>query len=186
MDDRTLTRYAVQAGQGDRRAAEQFVRATQQAVYRLLVHLSSPAVAEDLAQETYLRAFGSLARFRADASARTWLLGIARRVAADHLRRRARSPRQVDGAGWQHHAERAQPRLPGAEDNLAIRHALALLAADRREAFVLTQVLGLSYAETAEVCRCRIGTVRSRVARARNDLRQALNTGAGSAAADSF
>lgn len=180
-DDRALTRWAVRAGQGDRQAALQFVRATQQPVHRLLTHLASHAVAEDLAQETYLRAFHALPRFRADSSARTWLLAIARRVAADHHRRRARQPQQTDTPDWQSHAERSQPQLPGTADTLAIRQALALLATDRREAFVLTQILGLSYAETAQVCHCRVGTIRSRVARARDDLRTALHTETGSA-----
>jgi RNA polymerase sigma-70 factor (ECF subfamily) len=51
-----------------------------------------------------------------------------------------------------------------------LRHLLDTLAPDRREAFIATQVLGLSYAEAAEVCGCPVGTIRSRVARAREDL----------------
>ncbi|MEU4634049.1 sigma factor-like helix-turn-helix DNA-binding protein, partial [Micromonospora chalcea] len=58
----------------------------------------------------------------------------------------------------------------GGDDGVVLRGLIAALAPDRREAFVATQVLGLSYAEAAEVCGCPVGTIRSRVARAREDL----------------
>lgn len=184
IDDVALTRHALRAAGGDGDAARVLVDTTQQQVWRLLVHLSSRDVAEDLTQETYLRAFAALPRFRADASVRTWLLAIARRVAADHLRHQRSRPRVAPGDDWQRAAERAQPRLPGTDDNVALRHALAGLVRERQEAFVLTQVLGLSYAEAAGICGCRLGTIRSRVARARDDLRATLTTGTRSSAAD--
>jgi RNA polymerase sigma-70 factor (ECF subfamily) len=67
---------------------------------------------------------------------------------------------------------RAEPiRLaPDPADSVPARLLLEALDADRREAFVLTQLIGLSYAEAADVCGCPIGTIRSRVARARDDL----------------
>ncbi len=92
MDDAVITEAALAARDGDRAAAARFVELTQQQVWRLLVHLADRGVAADLAQETYERAFGSLRRYRAESPARTWLLAIARHVAADHLRRRARRP----------------------------------------------------------------------------------------------
>jgi RNA polymerase sigma-70 factor (ECF subfamily) len=173
VDDARITELALRARDGHRDAAGAFVAATQQQVWRLLVHLADPSVAEELAQETFERALGSLRRYRGEAPARSWLLSIARRVAADHLRRRARrpvSPAEV--------AEDDRPlgRAPGADpaESVALRQALAALDADRREAFVLTQVVGLRYEEAAAVCRCPVGTIRSRVARARADLVDAL------------
>ncbi len=72
--------------------------------------------------------------------------------------------------------ERTQPRhLPGFDDGIALAELLAALPDDRREAFVLTQMLGLPYAEAADVSDCPIGTVRSRVARARTSLIAWLN-----------
>ena len=62
------------------------------------------------------------------------------------------------------------PAQPDASGQVAAANLLARLSPERREAFVLTQVLGLSYAEAAEVCGCPVGTIRSRVARARMDL----------------
>lgn len=169
MDE--LTRSAVAAGRGDEAAATAFVRASQAEVWRLLAHLTTREVADDATQETYLRAFRSLRGFRGEASARTWLLSIARRVAADHLRGRARRPYEVGEPSPDAAA------APDPTSGVAIRLLVRRLDPQRREAFVLTQVLGLSYAEAAQVCECPVGTIRSRVARARDDLVSALGDG---------
>lgn len=175
MDNEQLTRYAIAAKQGDRDAAAAFVRGTQRQVWQLLRHLTETRVAEDLTQECYLRAFRSLKSFRAESGARTWLFSIARRVAADHLRQRRRHPQLTNCEDWNSVSERTQAQdLPGMAENYALRSALVTLDADRREAFVLTQIVGLSYAEAAVACGCRIGTIRSRVARARADLAEQL------------
>ena len=93
VPDDEITRWALAAKAGDRAAAEAFVRATQRDVQRMLAHLSGPAEADDLSQETFLRAMRSLPRFAGRSSARTWLLSIARRVAVDHVRAAVRRPR---------------------------------------------------------------------------------------------
>ncbi|MFY1650246.1 sigma-70 family RNA polymerase sigma factor [Solwaraspora sp. WMMB762] len=172
-DDAQITRWALAARDGDRAAATSFVRATQGQVQRFLTHLVDTTEAEDLAQETFLRAMRSLPRFAGRSSARTWLLSIARRVAVDHIRAVVVRPRVADLADWQAVAEAAVAG-PRFEEAVALRQLLAGLAADRREAFVATQVLGLSYAEAAEICDCPVGTIRSRVARAREDLVAAM------------
>ncbi len=169
--DNEITALALAAGQGDRSALERFIRATQRDVWRFLAHLDSPPTADDLAQETYLRALRALPRFTGRAPARMWLLSIARRVAVDQVRRARARPKYAQVDDWQGTAERAQPRnLPGFDEGIALGDLLNRLADERREAFVLTQVLRLSYAEAAEVCQCPVGTIRSRVARAREDL----------------
>lgn len=174
-EDAEATRLALTAGAGDRAAAARFVRATQQDVWRLLVHLAGPAEAEDLTQETYLRALGSLPGFAGRASARTWLLSIARRVAADRIRTIMVRPRHAALDDWRGAAERAQPAVPDLGDTVALTALLHEIPIERREAFVLTQMMGLPYAEAAHVCDCPIGTIRSRVARAREDLVAALH-----------
>jgi RNA polymerase sigma-70 factor, ECF subfamily len=161
MDE--VTRSALAARRGSRRALAEFVRLTQVEVWRTCAHLGSGADPDDLTQETYVRALGALPRFRGEASARTWLLGIARRVCADHVRRAVRGRAATARA-----AER--PRDTDLGDEAVLTDLLAHLAEERRQAFVLTQLIGLTYAETAEVMGCAIGTVRSRVARARADL----------------
>jgi RNA polymerase sigma-70 factor, ECF subfamily len=159
MED--LHRLALAARDGDRVALAAFVRAAQPDVWRYVAHLASAAEADDLTQETLLRVLRALPSFRSESSARTWLLAIARRTVADHVRkaqrrRRLRPPRPDP-----------VPSTDGLVDLHLLLHALP---PDRRDAFVLTQVLGLPYAEAAAVCACPVGTIRSRVARARDEL----------------
>lgn len=167
-----LTQLAVAAGAGDRVAMTAFVRRTQPEVWRLCSRLGDRDAAPDLTQEVYLRALPALARFRADASARTWLLQIARHVCADHVRRRAR--RRALHDRLQRGADPTGARVEDRSGEVALDDAVAGLDHDRRAAFVLTQVIGLSYAEAAQVCEVPVGTIRSRVARARADLLRSL------------
>ncbi len=174
-DDAQITDWALAAKAGDRTAAAAFIRATQEQVHRFLAHLVGPREAEDLTQETYLRAMRALPRFAARSTARTWLFAIARRVAADHVRNLVARPRIADLDDWQSVADAAQAgRAPRFEEQIALRRLLDDLPDDQREAFVATQVLGLSYAAAATVCDCPVGTIRSRVARARTNLVAAL------------
>lgn len=173
-DDATVTAWALAAGAGDTAALAEFVRATQVDVHRFLVHLAGRDDAEDLAQETFLRALRSLPSFAGRSTARTWLLSVARRVAVDAVRTAVRRPRVRDlGEDTQDVLERAVPRT-GAQEAVLLRTLIDALPDERREAFVLTQVLDLGYAEAAQVCGCPVGTIRSRVARAREDLLRAL------------
>jgi RNA polymerase sigma-70 factor (ECF subfamily) len=174
LDDE-ITNLALAAGRGDRAAANSFIRATQRDVWRFLIYLVGHTDAEDLTQETFVRAFASLPRFTARSRARTWLLAIARRVVADHFRAASARPKIANEQDWELAVEQARtPNLPGIDDTVSIGLAVRALTGDRRDAFVLTQVLGLGYAEAAEVCGCPIGTIRSRVARARRDLVEVL------------
>jgi RNA polymerase sigma-70 factor (ECF subfamily) len=165
LDDATVA--ALAARDGDQGAATAFVEATQADVWRFVAALVEPASADDLLQETYLRAFKALRGFAGRASARTWLLGIARRTCADHIRtlqrRRRLAGRLVAADPAPDHAG-----LTGTAD------LIRRLPDERRSAFVLTQVLGLGYAEAAEIEGVPIGTIRSRVARARSELIEAV------------
>lgn len=171
-NDSQVTAWALAAGCGDRDALERFVRATHGDVRRFVAHLTADVTgAEDLAQETYLRALVSLPGFAGRSCARTWLLSIARRVVVDRYRYDAARPRLAGTADWLDAAERSQPDgVPGFEEGVALVDLLRALEAGRREAFVLTQVLGMPYAEAAVRVGCPVGTVRSRVARAREDI----------------
>jgi RNA polymerase sigma-70 factor, ECF subfamily len=175
MDE--LERTAADAAGGDPVAAAALVRATQSDVWRLCAALGDGQSADDLTQETYLRAFGSLHRFQHRSSVRTWLLSIARRVCADAVRSRRRRRltlvRDVTDLETLSRGTGGDPVADGA----AVTDLLARLDRDRREAFVLTQLLGLPYAEAAEVAGCPVGTIRSRVARARADLIGSLGGG---------
>jgi RNA polymerase sigma-70 factor, ECF subfamily len=176
MSGRTSTDHshlALAARAGDRAALARLVQGTQADVWRFCAGLAGPGDADDLTQEVYLRAIGSLPRFRGDAPVLMWLLAIARRVCADHVRRSIRQRRLAERAqGEQHRFERS-----GAGDPTVVPDLSAIigeLPEAFRTAFVLTQVVGCTYAETAEVCGCPIGTVRSRVARAREAIVEGL------------
>jgi RNA polymerase sigma-70 factor (ECF subfamily) len=165
-----LTRLFVAARDGDRTALLHAVRTSQADVWRLAYHLVGPDDADDVTQDAFVRAWKALPAFRAESSARTWLLSIARRACADQVRhnvRRRRLGARLEGeAGTR----------PGAgstvdpSDAHAVSALVDELPTDQREAFVLTQVIGCSYAEAAAACGVPVGTIRSRVARAREDL----------------
>jgi RNA polymerase sigma-70 factor (ECF subfamily) len=163
-----LTELLLDAQQGDRDALERFVAETQHDVLALCRYLGDRDNAEDLAQEAYQRAFSSLHRFRATGPAKHWLLTIARRTCADATRRRSRRRRTHQRVSTLARDER-DDSLPVTE-RAEIEELLHALDADRRAAFVLTQMTGLRYEEAAEVLGVPIGTIRSRVSRAREQL----------------
>jgi RNA polymerase sigma-70 factor (ECF subfamily) len=160
MDGLTADLLAARAG--DRIALAAAIGTSQTDVWRLCAHLVGREGADDVAQDTYLRAVRALPAFRGASSGRTWLLAIARRACADEIRRRVRHRRRERAAIG------AAPVDPfGA---VQIEHLVGRLDETQREAFVCTQVLGLSYDEAAAVCAVPVGTIRSRVARARARL----------------
>jgi len=163
---------------GDRRAFEEMVRAQQHRVYGLALRmLGNAAEAQDVAQEAFLRAHRGLADFRGDARLSTWLYQIVSRLCLNRL---AGSERR-----FARHGEEMLARLPDArpgpdqtlergELEEALHRAIAELPEERRIVVVLRDVEGLAYEEIAEVLELPVGTVRSRLHRARLDLKEKL------------
>lgn len=168
----TLTDLAIRAGRGDRDALARFVRDSQATVWRFCAALGEIDSADDLTQETYVRALRSLDSFEGRSSAQTWLLAVARNVVADSVRT-AQRLRRLDQR-VQHHSSSDALTERSRTGRIELDQLIDELPPDRREAFVLTQVVGLDYREAAEVMGCPIGTIRSRVARARRDLIDAV------------
>lgn len=167
-----LTTLARQAASGDRDAFDAIVAATHADVWRLCAYLVDRAAADDLTQETYLRAFRSVRSFRGDSPLRPWLFTIARRVCAKEIDARTR---RRDLTLNVQPFSRLEVDFASTAD---IGLLMAALPEERRLAFVLTQLIGCDYAEAAEICNCPIGTIRSRVARARDDLIKAMTADA--------
>jgi len=162
-----LTGSLVAARDGDDAALAVAIRAAQPDVRRFLRMLAPASELDDVVQDTFVRAYRALPRFRAESSGRTWLLAIARRAAADAARRGARH-RRTRARVEREHVTAAPVADPA--DEHALEDLVAGLDAERREAFVLTQIVGCAYLEAAEICGVPVGTIRSRVARAREQL----------------
>lgn len=175
LDDVTLAR----AQRGDPAAWRALVVFHQDAVFALLGRLLGSgrrAQVEDLAQETFLAVFRQLANFSplGPAKLSTWILTIASRRAIDELRRRPASAITADDIVERPPAGRADDALARRRLARAIDGAIAELAPEYRAAFVLRELHGLDYAEIARALDIDLGTVKSRLSRARAALRAAL------------
>jgi RNA polymerase sigma-70 factor (ECF subfamily) len=161
--DRVLREVVARAVEGDDTAMAEFVALTEPGVWKLCHALGSDGEVEDLVQETYLRAIRSIGSFRGDAGVMAWLLRIGRNVCADHVRLRQRDRGLAERVGRQ--ASVSEWVEPSFASTLLVG-----LARPQLEAFVLTQLLDMSYEAAAEVLDCPVGTVRSRLFRARQEL----------------
>jgi len=171
---------------GEQAACEQLVAEHQAMVFQLGCHLlGSRDEAYDLSQEVFLRVFRTLDRFRSDASLKTWIYRIAINQASNRRRfwsRRHRLGQVSLDAHVEVHGEPTEatdassPHRILASKELAARLAVALdaLPFDQRTVIILREVEGLSYDEIAEALDIAVGTVKSRLTRARQALRASL------------
>jgi RNA polymerase sigma-70 factor (ECF subfamily) len=161
------------ARKGDLRAFETLVCEYQADVWRFAFHLTrNRATAEDVTQETFLRAYRALASYKGQAKFTSWLLRIAHNAAVDAYRKTRRetpTPPEPEGR-----ADRAAPGS-GAEERARINDAIRRLPVSLREPFVVIEVLGYSYQEASVILGLRVGTVKSRMHRARAALVEALS-----------
>ena len=144
--------------------------------------LGDSMLAEEVAQESFLRIIQSASRYREKASFRNYLYRIARNLCIDLLRKRPREPRPPDlDAGSPGTPEGIPDGNPGPENNVeaaqlqfAIRRALATLPADQREAFLLKEVKGMKLQDVAAITGTNLNTVKSRLRYALTRLREHL------------
>jgi RNA polymerase sigma-70 factor (ECF subfamily) len=132
--------------------------------------------ADDLVQETLLKALTHIDSFDPGSNLRAWLFTILRNTFFSELRKTKREVEDVDGV----HAEQLSeaPRQPGAVDLEDFKIAFASLHQEHREVLTLVGLVGMSYEEAAEVCGCAVGTVKSRVSRARRRLGELMGSSA--------
>lgn len=174
-DDRGLL---ARLRRGDPQAFEELVISHQDRVFGVALRmLGSRAEAEDVAQEAFLRAYRSVAEFRGDAKLSTWLCAITSRLCLNRLdsadRRRTRHGDELLASVAD---DRPDPtgHLEQHERETALHRAIAELSDDRRIVVVLADLEGLSYEDVAETLAVPVGTVRSRLHRARMELRERL------------
>ena len=163
---------------GDPRAFEELVIAHQHRVFGVALRmLGSRAEAEEAAQEVFLRAHRAIADFRGDAKLSTWLYAIVSRLCLNRLasgeRRLLREGEETLARIPSGHASPAD-ELERSERDAALHRAIAELSDERRMVVVLRDLEGLSYEEIAAALDLELGTVRSRLHRARLDLKEKL------------
>ncbi|MFM8857432.1 MAG: RNA polymerase sigma factor [Actinomycetota bacterium] len=167
-NDERLRVLLGRAREGDDTAFSELVKVTQFLVFRTCAALGSNDAAEDLVQETYLKVWKMRAAYRGESGVQTWILGIARHTCIDHVRRSMRQRRLLGriAASMTSSTEASSPDWLPPE----YRDLLSATSPENAEAFMLTQFVGLSYAEAGSVVGCPAGTIRSRVSRARSAL----------------
>lgn len=177
LDETTIAR----AQRGDRRArralVERYHRPVIALVSRLLRGQADPGLVEDVAQETFLRVFRALPSFDRNGPARlsTWILTIASHRTIDELRKRRIETRPFDPSSFEVAAvDRADATAERMRLSRLITEAIEGLSPEYRAAFVLREYHGLEYSEIAQSLDIDLGTVKSRLNRARSRLRQAL------------
>ena len=129
--------------------------------------------ADDLVQETLLRALANIDSFQPGTNMSAWLFTILRNLFRSEYRKRRREVEDADGR----YAEslKSQPEQTGRVEFQEFRAALDKIPDDQREALILVGASGFSYEEAAEICGCAVGTIKSRVNRARTRLAQLLS-----------
>lgn len=176
LDEQLVTR----AQKGDKRAFELLVRKYQYKIVQMVGRMVGEADAQDVAQETLIKAYRALPGFRGQSAFYTWLYRIGINTAKNHLVSRARRPsnQDIDVADaelyghTEHLSDMATPEamLLSEEIKQEVVEAIQKLPIDLRQAITLRELEGLSYEEIALAMDCPIGTVRSRIFRAREAI----------------
>jgi RNA polymerase sigma-70 factor (ECF subfamily) len=170
---------------GDKRAFDLLVLKYQHKILGLVVRfVRDPHEAQDVAQEAFIKAYRALANFRGDSAFYTWLYRIAINTAKNYLVSRGRRPPETDvsaedaefydGDHGLKDIESPERLLLRDEIEVTVHRAIAQLPEDLRTALTLREFDGLSYEDIAAVMRCPVGTVRSRIFRAREAVDKAL------------
>jgi RNA polymerase sigma-70 factor (ECF subfamily) len=183
MGDREVDQQLVERAQrGDKRAFELLVTKYQRKLGRLLSRMvRDPAEVEDVTQEAFIKAYRALPSFRGDSAFYTWLYRIAINTAKNYLvalGRRAPTTTEFDNEDAENFEEAEALRdsstpeneLHGKQIAETVNRAMEALPDDLRTAITLREIEGLSYEEIATLMNCPIGTVRSRIFRARESI----------------
>ena len=183
MGDREVDQQLVlRAQRGDKRAFELLVAKYQRKLGRLLSRLvRDPAEVEDVTQEAFIKAYRALPSFRGDSAFYTWLYRIAINTAKNYLVAMGRwaptstgfdheDAESFEDAEQLRDAATPEAELLGKQIAATVNRAMEQLPDDLRTAITLREIEGLSYEEIASVMNCPIGTVRSRIFRARESI----------------
>lgn len=173
---------------GDSAAFEQFMHAYEKKVYTMALRMTGSAEdAFDLSQEIFLRVYRSIGLFRMESSLSTWIYRLSSNACIDYLRRRKKHPElplvseQDDGDSCENDIADSRFSPESEYDKTELREqlsrAILRLSAEHRQVVVLRDINGLSYAEIADSLDLEEGTVKSRLFRAREQLRRLMTSG---------
>ena len=177
------------AQQGDNGAFEELLLLHQKKVYNLCLRMSAnPDDALDLSQEAFIRAWRSLGQYQFEASFSTWLFRLTSNICIDFLRRKKRRQETSLTESYDDSDEGAELSVPDAqpgpeqqamtnETKLELARAMEQLSPEHREILQLRVIEDLQYEQIADILGVRVGTVKSRLARARLSLRKILKAG---------
>ncbi|MCH9692910.1 MAG: RNA polymerase sigma factor RpoE [Gammaproteobacteria bacterium] len=166
---------------GEKHAFDLLVLKYQHKIVNLVMrYVRDPELAQDIAQEAFIKAYRALPRFRGDSAFYTWMYRIAVNTAKNHLAAQRRRPMDVeldmqDPDQYDLHAKLKETDTPEGvtlsnELKETVERAIAALPEDLRTAIVLRELEGMSYEEIAQTMECPVGTVRSRIFRARDAI----------------
>ena len=166
---------------GDKGAFDLLVLKYQHKIVNLVMrYVRDPELALDIAQEAFIKAYRALPRFRGDSAFYTWMYRIAVNTAKNHLAAQRRRPMDVeldlqDPEQYDLHAKLKETDTPEGvtlsnELKESVERAIAALPEDLRTAIILRELEGMSYEEIAQTMECPVGTVRSRIFRARDAI----------------
>ena len=171
MDGERIARIA----DGDRQAFEDLYREYQPRLYRYLARIAGEAPAGELANDVMVEVWKSAGSFRGEANVSTWIFGIAHYKALNEFRRTRRDQVELEDAGpLADTAANPQQRFEQRDREACLKRALQRLSPEHREAMQLTYYAGFSYEEIAEVMRCPVNTVKTRMFYARRQLKEFL------------
>jgi RNA polymerase sigma-70 factor (ECF subfamily) len=170
---------------GEKAAFDHLVRKYQHKIVQLVNrYVKDPSEAQDVAQETFIKAYRAMAGFRGESAFYTWLYRIAINTAKNYLVSRSRrfydyevdvqDAEQVEGAVQMRSMDTPEQQLLSDEIGVAIKSAIDKLPEDMRIAIMLREFDGLSYEDIATAMDCQVGTVRSRIFRAREAIDKKL------------
>lgn len=182
MDEK---KWLKQAAAGSAEAFEQLVLKYQTAVYNLCLRMTGdPEDAADMTQESFLKAWRNLESFQGNSAFSTWLYRLASNTCLDHLRSVKRRPQlslvmededgEAQALDVPDSAPTPEEQVIALDEQSRLNEALQALEEEQRQILILRAVNGLSYTEIAEALQLKEGTVKSRLARARDQLRKKL------------
>lgn len=181
------TKLVKRVQRGDRGAFDLLVLKYQHKIVNLVMrYVRDPELALDITQEAFIKAYRALPRFRGDSAFYTWMYRIAANTAKNHLAAQRRRPMNVeldlqDPDQYDLHAKLKETDTPEAialsnEMKESLERAIAALPEDLRTAIILRELEGMSYEEIAQTMECPVGTVRSRIFRARDAISKKIGS----------